>query len=307
MINGNITVGLELECSVPSPNYKRIVMEQNFSERYDASIKGRRGEDLPRRVEDGGGLEVVTPVYDIHVAGDSEGKRLRLNYGNLEARIYDLCACALEINESCGVHVHLGRPQAASTPPPAPPPGAVAVSRRGAASRAVATVANNATSALAPSLWKPDHVRTMLAIGLLLEEKLFKLVPQSRLSSTHCAPIRSKFSPTDLQSFYPLGEVHARKCDNAKRYCWMNLIETKRQGTDPVPGHMASPATGTIEIRMLGNTRRPNYIFAWTKLWAKVAAYVAYFPATFAIMHCCLTNSIEPELAEVENFSSRAE
>jgi hypothetical protein len=264
MIREKITFGLELECVKLTNNASGLMQHRGFSRHYDASIRGPNGEHLPPTIEAGGGSELVTPVYNVEIDSDDEGKKMQLNYGDAMERVRDLCACAAEVNTSCGLHIHLGRPGA-----------------------------NNR------STWKPEHVRSWLAIGLILEERLFRMVPPSRRNNQTCLPIKQRFMDTDLQSFYPTGNVAPRKCDNPKRYCWLNLIETRRQGTDPTPGRMASTATGTIEIRMLGCTRRFEYIWAWTQLWSKIGAYIAYMSPTFALMHCGLTDSIATELEAV--------
>jgi hypothetical protein len=263
-ISAEITFGIELECVRLTQQAASLIQTHGFGRHYDGSIRGTNGEQLPTTIEMGGGSEIVTPPYKVSVRMDNEGKHMRLDYGNAQNAIKAMCDCAAEINTSCGLHVHLGRP-----------------------------------GKLGKSEWKPESVRTMLAICTLLEEKLFKLVPPSRHNNRHCQPIKGLFTANDLQSFYPTGAVVPRKNENPKRYCWLNLIETRRKGNDPRPHRMGSEATGTVEIRLLGNTRRFEYVWAWTQLWVKMAAYVCHLHPTFAFSHCVITDSIAAEMDAV--------
>lgn len=263
-IQGKITLGIELEAVRLTPEAVQIIQNRGFARHYDASIRDRFGNQLPRSIGEGGGSEVVTGIMEIQVTMDNEGKRVRLDYGNVREVINDLCACAAEVNTSCGVHLHLGNPDGSGR-----------------------------------SVWKPDQIRTWLAVCVLREDKIFQLVPPSRRNNAHCLPIKARFNDSDLQSYHPLGSVQPRKDENPKRYCWLNLIETGRKGTDPRPGRMASEATGTVEIRLLGSTRRADYIWAWVQLWAKIAAVIAHLRSTFAFSACCITESLETEFQAV--------
>jgi len=98
--------------------------------------------------------------------------------------------------------------------------------------------------------------------------------------------------------------VVARKFDNIKRYCWMNLIETKRVGTDERPGRGSSHALGTIEVRSLGNTAKFEYVWAWTNLLLKLAAYVAYLPSSLAILRCGMINSFEEDFSLLGKYKA---
>jgi Putative amidoligase enzyme len=215
------------------------------------------------------GREIVTQPLVVSMECGNDGSNLRIDYGDTQEVVRALCACAHSVNKTCGVHVHLGRPMA---------------------------------NAEQKSKWEPERVRTFLAIGLLIEERIFTLVPPSRHSNRYCTKIRDVFTDQDIKSYYPVGEVLPRKMSNPKRYAWLNLIETKRVGTDARAYRQASEATGTIEVRLLGNTRRFDYIWAWTVLWTKIAAYVAYLPSSLAINHCVLASSLEPEISNVLRF-----
>jgi hypothetical protein len=194
---------------------------------------------------------------------------MSIDYGGAESLVKDLCSCAVEINKSCGIHVHLGRPDLGGGNPN-------------------------------KSFWEPERVRTFLIIGHLLEEKLFGLCPASRRDNQYCKKIAESYQDgRDFKQFYPVGQVQARKYENPKRYCWLNLIETRRVGTD-APGRAAGPGLGTIEVRMLGNVRRFEYIWAWVQLWVKIGAYVAYLPSSLAISHCCFSGSLAGDFQRVE-------
>jgi len=108
-----------------------------------------------------------------------------------------------------------------------------------------------------------------------------------------------------MMSYYPIGKVVANKRENTKRYCWLNLIETQRVGTKRTPGLGEGPATKTVEIRLLGNTRRFNYIWAWTRFWVRVAAYIAYVPTSLAVAQ--LTIGLDKMLEEVRAAKAAAD
>lgn len=254
-----MTFGLELEAVRLSAEAPALLSRHNFATHFDRSIKGRNGEDLPRSIAAGGGAEIVTPpiFYEVHGAQDGRNLRVMLETDQAQ-KVKDLCACAAEVNRTCGLHIHLGRP------------------RQGV------------------SVWGPEHTRTMLAIGLHLEDTLYALCPASRVQSAYCKPIRACYRPDELGSFYPMGTVHPVKYRNPKRYCWLNVIETRR-----------SNSPGTIEIRMLGNVRRYEYVFAWVKLWCKIGAMVAWLPSSLSMLHCCYSGALADELAAVRQAKAR--
>lgn len=265
-VEKSITLGAELELVKLSPESTRLMAEHRFVQHYDRTIRGRNGEELPRTIEAGGGCELVTGVLTVPVRMTDNGDGYTADFGATHVVLRDLCACAEEVNGSCGLHLHLGRP------------------------------------AESGSVWKPSHVRTMLVIARFLEETLYDLCPSSRRDNQYCKPIAQDYSARDFASFYPVGVVRPRKYDNPKRYCWLNLIETRRQGTER--SGAAGPALGTIEIRMLGNVRRHRYVQAWAELWVKLAAYVAYLEPSLAISHCCYGGSLEAELSKVRDVKN---
>ena len=266
-----LTFGIELEGVTATPESSIIQLSRNFTKRFDHSIKADDGSPLPASIEAGGGFEFITPVQAVDVRMNNVGERLALLWGDSLNAVQDLCRCVARVNRSCGVHIHIGKP-----------------SREG----------------LTVSKWEPEKVRTMLAIGMMLESKIFDCMPESRRNNHHCNTIRSRYSDQDLGQFYPVGNVVARKYDNIKRYCWMNLIETRRTGHESRPGRGASMALGTIEIRALGNTASADYILPWVTLWLKIAAYVAYLPSSLATLRCCMTNAFEEDFALLNKMKS---
>src|SRR5574343_299883 len=251
-VNAKFTFGLELEVVKLSDQSHDIIARRGFTRRFDRTIKGHEGQTLPENIDEGGGCELIRRPIEIDIACDQDGRNMRINWNDAEDIVRDLAHCAREVNSSCGLHVHLGRPDRTEE----------------------------------RSKWNPEQVRTMLTIGTRIEDKLMDLVPESRRRNEFAARISEKYTEDDLCSYYPMGEVHPRKYDNPKRYCWLNLIETARRGTSNQPGRANGPATGTIEIRLLGNVRRFNYMWAWTQLWCKIGAIVAYCPSSLAINHC---------------------
>jgi len=259
-VSANISFGLELECVRLHPLAGQIIEQMSFGHHLDHSIKGDNGEILPRSWP-GAGHEIVTKPTNIAVSMGSDGARMQMEFEPGRNLILQLTSCSEHVNRSCGVHLHLGKPKGSTT-----------VSR-----------------------WSPDEIRTMLIIGQILEQRLTSMVHPSRLNNDTCELISKRYTKNDLGQFYPMGRVDPNKYTNRKRYCWLNLIETARQGTRPDNGYGSSPATGTIEIRFLGETDCPSYIFMWTRLWLKIAALVAYVPSTLAIAQVCYSDLLEQD------------
>jgi len=270
-VDEKLTFGIELEGVRASSESQVLAQMWNFTKRYDHSITDDHGQPLPRTLEEGGGFEYITPVLSVDVRMTNAGERLAINWGTSLNAIRDLCLCVAHVNKSCGVHIHLGRP---------------------------------ASDSVTHSKWEPERVRTMLTVGMLLEPKIFDVVPESRRGNHHSNFIRSRYSSDDICQFYPTGNVVARKFDNPKRYCWMNLIETRRVGNDTRPGRGSSTALGTIEIRALGNTASYDYISAWTVLWMKIAAFVAYLPSSLAMMRCVFSEELASDFATLAKLKS---
>lgn len=266
-VSANITVGVEVECVRTFPSIAQIAQAFNFERHLDHSIRGDAGEPLARTWP-GAGTEIVTRPISVPVIMNGDGNSLRISADSIDSQIRAITQCMAHVNSSCGIHIHLGRPGR--------------------------TNPNQ-------SDWGPDRVRTMLVIGQILEERLFGVVHPSRRNNHHCERISTRYSKTDVCQFYPVGRVDPVKYNNTKRYCWLNLIETARTGNRTEPGHGGSPSPGTIEIRLLGETMDYDYIRAWTTYWVKVAALVAYAPASLAVAHCCFANTLEPDFFMLRN------
>lgn len=260
-VNANITVGVEVECVRTFPAITQIAQNFHFERHLDHSIRGDAGEVLPRTWP-GAGTEIVTRPIPVPVIMNGDGNALNVNFTSLNEQIRAITQCMAHVNSSCGIHVHLGRPSRGNTN---------------------------------QSDWGPDRVRTMLVIGQILEERLMGVVHPSRRNNHHCEKIGVRYSKSDIGQFYPVGRVDPIKYNNTKRYCWLNLIETVRNGNRTEPGHGGSPSPGTIEIRLLGETMDYEYIKAWTNYWVKVAALVAYAPSSLAVSHCCFSSTLEPD------------
>lgn len=270
-VNEKLTFGIELEGVTATPQAAQLSLNRHFTKRFDHSIKNDDGTHLPPTLEAGGGFEFITPPQAVEVRMNNVGDHLAIVWGDTLNVVRDLCGCVDHVNRSCGVHIHIGRP-----------------SKEG----------------LFASKWEPERVRTMLTIGMMLENRVFDVMPDSRRGNHHCNTIRSRYSDNDLGQFYPVGNVTARKYSNIKRYCWMNLIETRRVGNDTRPGRGSSEALGTIEIRALGNTKSFDYIMTWLQLWIRVAAYVAYLPSSLAIMRCCMTPTFDDDFLLLSKLKS---
>lgn len=273
-----LTSGLELEMVRTKTSAFDLIDTNTFGSRTDSSIRGKRAEPT-------NGIELVTPI--IEVAVDAAGNDVRLDTSALRKAIHALSDCAAAVNSSCGVHVHAGLPNGESTlwnPQRLPnTPGGPA------------------------SEWKPQQVRTMLAIGLGLEHKLFSVVPKSRHGNKQCRRISELYPDDAAAAYYPVNGLVPKKYDNPQRYCWLNLIETRRP-SDPAEkrvGYARSTALGTIENRMLGETSRADYILAWSELWLTIAAAVASFTPEVAIIKCCHTRWLDSHFLQLAAFRAR--
>jgi hypothetical protein len=265
-IKQTITFGIELEAVQLSAQAVEIAQNRGFTLRKDGTICEDTGVRSPY------GREIITGVLTAHIDSNQDGSDMSVDFGDCVQVVNDLCRCASKVNTSCGIHVHLGRPD------PKNP---------------------------AQSKWAPECIRTFLVLGASLERSLFDLTPVSRRKNPHCKTVSESYSMKELLSYYPIGEVKSNKRLNQKRYCWLNLIETARQGTNDHVGWGEGPATKTVEIRMLGNTRRFNYVWAWTRFWVTLAAYVAYVPTSLAIAR--YTVGAEQMLADLRETKTAVE
>jgi len=260
-----LTYGLEIECAEVSPESTRLEQEYSFSRHFDRTIRGPNGEELPR--ETAAELITLPLAVDVSISENRSPSSdtninafvpLSINFGGTKEVVEALCRCLGKVNKSCGVHVHIGKPNG-----------------RGGDN----------------SYWSESDVRTWITVCCLLEERLFTLVPSSRADNQYCRKLLDGYNVAEFKNTCPLGHVSARKYDNRKRYCWLNLIETKREN-----------GLGTVEIRMLGNTKRFDYIWAWTQLWIKIGAIIAYWPSSQAIMSITMSDLLDPDMLNVKRI-----
>jgi len=260
-----ITVGLEFEAVKATPALARAKDRWGFTTHFDASITDNAGLTLPRSGPSAG-VEIVSKPIVVPVSLNGDGSNLRVTDTELRQQVAAMVESIHHVNKSCGIHVHLGRPSKASP-----------------------TV----------SEWGPEHVRTMLIVGNMLEPTMMELVHPSRRDNKHCRSLKEVYGQKDWGNYYPVGTVDPVKYNNTKRYAWLNAIETVRKGTRSEPGYGASQAIGTIEIRLLGETNYEPYIQSWVRYWVKVAALVAYTPAAMAISRICLSNTLAADIVEL--------
>lgn len=267
-VNNSISFGLELECVQTTAEAQNVINEHRWLVRHDGSVRGQQNEELPDS------LEIITRPLSVAVHCGQDGSDLSIDADSLRSvagTVSDLCRCAAVVNKTCGFHIHLGKPGK-----------------------------DDSDWDVKKSDWGPERTRTMLIIGLLMEERLFRACPPSRAQSAYCQPIGTAYTRAELGSYYPMGAtLPNNKYDCHKRRCWLNLVETRRKGTDHRLLRGLSHGLGTIEVRLLGNTNNPEYALAWVLLWLKIAAYVAYLPSSLAILRCIATGSIASELNDV--------
>ena len=255
-----------------------LINSRNFGRRTDSSIADKNGVPLPKSGPLAG-VELVTPILEVDTHLSPDGDECQFDLDQVGPVVRDLLDCAQTINSSCGLHVHLGRPNGEQTDwNPRRIPG---LGSGGPASE-----------------WKPGHIRTMLLIGLGLENTVFNLVPESRKQSRHCRKLREVYTNQSIQAYYPLTNLQPRKQDNPQRYCWLNLIETRRpqHPEEERIGYARSKAFGTFEVRAMGETVDHEYIMAWVKMWVKVAAAVAYLPAESAALRCLHSGWLQDDI-----------
>ena len=283
-----ITVGFELEVYRLAPTARHIIDQAGFGTRIDSSIKGPNGQALPR-TGSMAGTEVVTPIYEVEVEVSPADGSYKADLSAAQVGLQYLCNTAAQVNSTCGFHIHLGRPSGEPT---------TWNPRR-----------LHGISGGQKSEWKPSQIRTWAAIGLLLENKVFELVPETRKSIRHCRRLAQAYAAEDLLSYYVVNHLKPCKQDNNQRYCWLNLIETRRPAspTEERIGYARSEAFGTVEIRALGETSSYSYTLAWLNLWTKVAAAIAYLPPESAVIRCASSSWLQPEIDALHAEKDRHE
>ena len=157
--------------------------------------------------------DYVEECEDGSVNGDG------MEYRSSESVINDSAKCLqalksllgddeLNVDKSCGFHVHLGLP-------------------------------NKSRKTKQWAAW-------MVTLGRLVEEAAFAAVPQSRRGNNYCRSFK-----TQLSSIKDI-RYNKNKLSNDTRYYWINVVEMFREN-----------GIKTVEIRLLGNTRRWTYCLAW--------------------------------------------
>lgn len=259
-MNGKITVGMELEAVTLRDNahLTDLVTARGWAKRHDATILDSYGQPFPSN-SSMQGKELTSPIMTCgYTVTDNS---ISVNNADIIDAVVRCTSAVSEINKTCGFHLHFGKPK---------------------------------SDVDLSSKWTPEKVRALLAFCQLYEDRLYDVCPASRKNNTYCKRIRESFTKAELSGYDPIGKVKPRKMQNPKRYCWVNIIETKRKGTDPRIGYQAGPATGTLEIRLLGNTKDVNYIMPWTYFWLKVFAALAAY-STSQFMLCAMNGTFDEE------------
>ena len=279
-----LTAGLEFEMVKAKQNLYDTVNENTFGVRRDRSIQDAVGEEVEGREFQA--IELVTPVYEVGITW-SRSEVFPKTREALSRNIFNLTSTAESVNSSCGIHLHIGNPS--ETHRTMWNPNQLAGVQGGPASE-----------------WSVTQVYTWLMVGVYFEQAgIFDTVPKSRAKDSNCAKIISRYQADELSSNDPIGDLVPRKYDNIKRYCWLNLIETRRPKNprENRIGYASSEKLGTVEIRLLGETMNPEYIVAWCDFWLHVAAIIATYAPHKAIM---LVMS-DPDLAaKFSNLKLRA-
>jgi len=249
-----LTFGLELEYSRASETHDALMRTHGFAPRRDASVRAEGG---------GTGFEAVTPILTATIKDDG-------TFTYDETIIQGLCNVSSAVNETCGLHVHVGRPKGTTK----------------------------------KSEWTAAQCRAWMLSGLAIEDSLYGACPASRKASTHARPIKEIYAPEDFGSAHPALPAAPSKYSNPKRYCWLNLVETVRPGNEQVEFTEAvrraqAEALGTVEIRMLGNTRRFDYIRAWVDMCLHWGVIIANTEPTAAIAGIAHSGWLANDIARV--------
>jgi hypothetical protein len=253
-----LTFGLELEGLGSTSLCEAIIRDNGFGHRRDRSILDSQGR------ETGLGREVITPIHTINFQS-GEDVTFEHSDPSIDRVISALSQSVVAVNSSCGYHIHIGQPNGERSD--------------------WNPNRNYGVDGGPASEWKPQQIRTALLVGQILEEHIYSLVPESRKSCGYCQRIGEVYDHSSLVHFYPVGKVHPRKFNNKKRYCWMNLIETSRKA-DPEEtriGFARSKPYGTVEIRLLGETKDPEYLRLWSMYWLRIMALISVNPPELAI------------------------
>lgn len=139
-------------------------------------------------------------------------------------------------------------------------------------------------------------------IGSQFEEALFDLMPESRRNNEFCKKLSLEFSAFTRGKTLraKMGTIHGNKYDNRKRYCWINFVELWRRD-----------GIGTVEFRLLGETKRIEYIAAVYYTFLLMVRHALTFDLyndvdCFARLKRDMQNALE-DIARVRNPRSGVE
>lgn len=254
-----LSFGIELEYVEKSPDHDAIALRHGFVSRHDASVQ---------RADGSTGYEMVSPVMFADITAPSSPSIPCPGVSFNEQPVTDMCLLATLVNKTCGLHVHVGNPTARDA---------------------------------SKSKWTDAQVHAWLVTGQVMEEALYSVCPPSRRQNTHAKPIESVYVGASYFSGNPANPTNPSKYHNHKRYCWLNIVETARIGTaevafDAASGRGTARALGTVEIRMLGNTRHAAFVNAWTRFCLQWGAVIATREPAMAISAIIHGGFLEPAL-----------
>lgn len=145
-----------------------------------------------------------------------------------------------------------------------------------------------------------SQVPQWMSFALAVEARMFSMVPKSRgLQNEFCMSIKDVYSRDELSQMAGegmLGEVIGPKRYLQKRRCWMNFVEIYRPG-----------GIRTVEIRLLGNTKRANYIMGWVRVWLRIAALMTSEMTASQLLFYAHGTGLDPEWDQLKTERDRGQ
>ena len=267
-----ITLGFEFEFYSRGQDFDKVVKSENLGIRTDSSIQDSNGN---RAID---GVEIVTPAYFVNPPSADE----------IIANVSKFAALG-NVNSSCGVHIHIGNPIKTDT---------------GSYEMCSWNPQRLPKGTSYKSKWDEKHVLSWIIAGQYIEALgIYNCVPPSRSINQNCVKINQAYTNKCLNSNDPVGSVHTRKYKNCKRYCWINLIETKRKkdAKETRIGYAASEGLGTVEIRLMGEMPNSQVISTWTRIWVEVA-YIILTTPPYRIVQAISTSSIPSYIESLSRY-----